>query len=130
MKNVRPPLRKSFGLASYLPSKPTAVRAIYFDKSRNANWLVARHQDLTLAVRSRVEVSGFGPWNTKKGVPHVQAPIELLEKMMTVRLHVDDCDEENGALRVIPGSHRLGRLSAERIHELRRKQPEFHVANP
>lgn len=26
--------------------------------------------------------------------------------MVTVRLHLDDCSADNGALRVIPGSHR------------------------
>lgn len=110
---------------SHLPSEPIAVRAIYFDKSPDVNWLVAWHQDLTLAVRRRVEVPGFGRWSTKNGVPHVQPPIELLEKMLTVRLHLDDCDEENGALRVIPGTHRLGRLYVGRIQELRRQHPEF-----
>ena len=56
----------------------------------------------------------FGPWSVKDGVPHVQAPAEYLEQMLAVRLHLDDADEENGALRVLVGSHRLGRLSAER----------------
>jgi ectoine hydroxylase-related dioxygenase (phytanoyl-CoA dioxygenase family) len=41
-----------------------------------------------------------------------------------VRIHLDDADETNGALRVLPGSHRLGRLSAERIQELRPKEAE------
>ena len=38
---------------------------------------------------------------------------------------MDDTDESNGALRVLPGSHQLDRLSAERISELRSEQPEF-----
>src|SRR5690349_1390372 len=109
----------------YLPSEPTAVRAIYFNKSPDANWLVAWHQDLTLAVRSQVEIRGFGPWSTKEGVPHVQPPVQLLEQMLTVRLHLDDCDETNGALRVIPGSHRLGRLSADRVREFRERHSHF-----
>ncbi len=103
----------------HLAAEPFAVRAIYFDKSAAANWLVPWHQDLTLAVRSRVEVSGFGPWSTKDGIPHVQPPAELLRQMLTVRLHLDDADESNGALRVLPGSHALGRLSPGRIAELR-----------
>jgi hypothetical protein len=109
----------------HLKSEPRPVRGIYFDKSPETNWLVAWHQDLTLAVRSRVDVPGFGPWSTKDGVPHVQAPVELLEQMLTVRLHLDDCDETNGALRVIPGSHSYGRLSAERIEQLREQNSEF-----
>ena len=102
----------------HLKFEPRPVRGIYFDKSRESNWLVTWHQDLTLAVRGRVNVPGFGPWSTKDGVPHVQPPIELLQQMLTVRLHLDDCDETNGALRVIPGSHAFGRLTAEGIRQL------------
>jgi hypothetical protein len=110
----------------HLTSEPVPVRAIYFDKSPGANWLVPWHQDLSLAVRARADVPGFGPWSTKDGIPHVQAPTELLQQMLTVRVHVDAADEENGALRVLPGSHRFGRVSAERIQQVRREQPD-HV---
>lgn len=81
------------------------VRAILFDKTPAANWKVAWHQDLSIAVRERIEVPGFGPWSVKAGVVHVQPPVEVLRRMVTVRLHLDDCGEDNGALRVIPGSH-------------------------
>ena len=37
--------------------------------------------------------------------------------MLSVRIHLDDCDESNGALKVIPGTHRLGRLTREQILE-------------
>ena len=112
----------------HLPSEPFPVRAIYFDKSSDTNWLVPWHQDLTLALRARAEVSGFGPWSTKDGIPHVQPPVELLQQMLTVRLHLDAADESNGALRVLPGSHRLGRLSSERVQELRSQQSDFLCA--
>ncbi|MGB8356447.1 MAG: phytanoyl-CoA dioxygenase family protein [Chthoniobacteraceae bacterium] len=105
--------------------EPVPVRAIYFDKSPSANWLVPWHQDLTLALRDRAEVPGFGPWSVKEGIPHVQPPMELLGQMISVRLHLDDTDATNGALRVLPGSHRLGRLSAESIRELRAEQEDF-----
>lgn len=108
----------------YLPQEPQPVRALYFDKSPDANWLVPWHQDLTLAVRERVDAPGFGPWSAKEGVPHVQPPVELLERMLAVRLHLDDAGTDNGALRVLPGTHRLGRLTAERIQELRASVPE------
>jgi len=45
--------------------------------------------------------------------------VELLEKMLAVRIHLDDCDERNGALRVLPETHRFGRLSSEQIKQLR-----------
>ena len=112
----------------HLPSEPFPVRAIYFDKTAEANWLVSWHQDLTLALRTRAEVAGFGPWSTKEGVPHVQPPAELLQQMLTVRLHLDDTDGLNGALRVLPGSHRLGRLSAESVQELRARQQDHLCA--
>lgn len=112
----------------HLPAEPFPVRAIYFDKSPEANWLVVWHQDVTLALRSRVEVPGLGPWSTKDGIPHAQAPAELLEQMLTIRLHLDDADESNGALRVLPGSHRLGRLSSERIRELCAQHSDFVCA--
>jgi ectoine hydroxylase-related dioxygenase (phytanoyl-CoA dioxygenase family) len=103
-----------------------AVRGILFDKTPDANWLVAWHQDLTIAVRERRDVPGFGPWSMKDGTPHVQPPAELLARMLTVRLHLDDCDISNGALRVLPGSHRHGKLSAAQIKECRERTPE-HV---
>jgi hypothetical protein len=111
-------------ICPHLPIEPVPVRAIYFDKSPEANWLVPWHQDLTLALRNRKEVPGFGPWSVKDGVPHVQPPVECLEKMLTIRLHFDDTDESNGALRVLPGSHRLGRLSASHIQELRAEKSD------
>ncbi len=112
----------------HLPSEPFPVRAIYFDKSPEKNWLVPWHQDLTLALRARAEVPGFGPWSVKDGIPHVQPPIELLRQMLTVRLHLDDADENNGALRVLPGSHRFGRLDAPQIQALRDEHADFLYA--
>ncbi len=108
----------------HLPAEPLPVRAIYFDKSPESNWLVPWHQDLTLAVRERRDCPGFGPWSVKEGIPHVQPSVEYLERMLTVRLHLDAADESNGALRVLPGTHREGRLSAERIREWRAAIPE------
>jgi hypothetical protein len=108
----------------HLPAEPRPVRVIFFDKSEEANWFVAWHQDLTLAVRKRSEVEGFGPWSVKEGIPHVQPPVGMLESMLTVRVHLDDADESNGALRVLPGSHLHGRLSAAEIQNVRASTPE------
>ncbi len=92
-----------------------AVRGLFFDKTPEANWLVPRHQDLTIAAQERGEVEGFGPWSLKDGVPHVQPPRGWLESMLSVRLHLDECDQTNGALRVVAGSHESGKLSATEI---------------
>ena len=87
------------------------VRGILFDKTESSNWKVPWHQDLTIAVAEKVETNGFGPWSMKAGVHHVQPPASILENMLSVRIHLDHCPAENGALRVVPGSHNAGRLS-------------------
>jgi ectoine hydroxylase-related dioxygenase (phytanoyl-CoA dioxygenase family) len=92
-----------------------AVRAILFDKTPAANWRVAWHQDLTIPTRRQLEAAGFGPWSLKAGIPHVQPPAAILERMLTVRVHLDPCDSMNGPVRVLPGSHRDGKLSPEGI---------------
>ena len=100
------------------------VRALLFDKTPAANWKVAWHQDLTIAVQARRDVEGYGPWSSKAGVPHVQPPTPVLERMVAVRVHLDDCDVDNGPVRVLPGSHRAGRLRASEIEAWRRRAPE------
>lgn len=110
----------------WLPPGFRPVRSILFDKVPGANWKVAWHQDLTIAVMEQRELPDHGPWSVKNGVVHVQPPMSLLKQMITLRLHLDDTPEENGALKVIPGSHRHGRLDAEAISETRRVHPE-HV---
>lgn len=92
-----------------------AVRGLLFNKLPEANWAVPWHQDLTIAVCERREAPGFGPWSVKDGVVHVQPPDEVMAGMLAARIHLDDAHAANGALRVIPGSHTDGRLSAEAI---------------
>jgi len=94
-----------------LGGKAYPVRGILFDKIPEANWKVPWHQDVTIAVQMKAEVEGFGPWSTKSGILHVQPPASVLEKMISIRLHLDPCDESNGALQVIPRSHRSGRIA-------------------
>lgn len=99
------------------------VRSILFDKTAATNWGVAWHQDLSICVKERHDVPGFTAWSVKDGVAHVQPPISVLERMLTLRLHLDDCRPDNGPLRVIPGSHRHGRASAEEVTVWRNKVP-------
>lgn len=100
------------------------VRALFFDKVEGANWQVSWHQDLSIAVAERVEATGFSGWAVKQGVVHVQPPASVLESMVTLRVHLDDCDADNGPLRVLPGSHRDGRLNDEEIERWRTACPE------
>lgn len=82
------------------------VKSIYFDKPGDSNWFVAYHQDLTVSVNHKAEIDGFGPWTTKQGQYAVQPPLEILKNNFTIRIHLDDTNNDNGALRVMPGSHK------------------------
>src|SRR5262249_56828349 len=85
------------------------VRVLFFDKPPGQSWALPWHKDLTIAVRdNRLPSTHFGKPTRKAGVPHVEAPREVLEAMLTLRVHLDDVSEENGPLQVLPGSHRWG----------------------
>ena len=104
--------------ASLLGRTPYFVRALFFDKTPGRNWFVTWHQDRTVALNRRAEIPGWGPWTRKDGVHHVQPPLAVLEHMVTIRLHVDDADQQGGCLRVVPGTHLLGILSQGEIDEV------------
>ena len=97
------------------------VRAILFDKTTDANWAVAWHQDRIIAVRERRHVTGFGPWSTKAGIVHVEPPFEIIARMITIRAHLDDCGADNAPLLIAPGSHRAGRVAARQVAEVARE---------
>lgn len=102
-----------------LGAAPLTVRAILFDKTPASNWYVTWHQDLSIPVKRQVNVEDFGPWSTKDGILHVQPPASVLEKMVSLRIHLDSCDETNGAIKFIPGSHRAGVIEPGCIAGLR-----------
>lgn len=81
------------------------VKSIYFDKPEKSNWYVSYHQDLTISVDKKLDLNGFGPWTTKQNQFAVQPPIDYLKNIFTIRIHLDDTDENNGALKVVPNSH-------------------------
>ncbi|MCW3167895.1 phytanoyl-CoA dioxygenase family protein [Chryseobacterium sp. 09-1422] len=91
------------------------VKSIYFDKPEKSNWYVAYHQDLTISVDKKVEMEKFGPWTTKQNQFAVQPPLDILENIFTIRIHLDDTDENNGALKVVPNSHAKGIYRPETI---------------
>ena len=92
-----------------------AVKSIYFDKPEQSNWFVAYHQDLTISVDKKMELKGFGPWTVKQNQFAVQPPLDILENNFTIRVHLDDTDENNGALKVVPKSHLKGIYRPENI---------------
>ncbi|AZB10337.1 phytanoyl-CoA dioxygenase [Chryseobacterium sp. G0162] len=91
------------------------VKSIYFDKPETSNWYVAYHQDLTISVDKKLELPNFGPWTTKQNQFAVQPPLNILENIYTIRIHLDDTDEHNGALKVVPHSHAKGIYRPETI---------------
>lgn len=82
-----------------------AVKSIYFDKPEESNWFVAYHQDLTISVNKKVDLPGYSSWTNKHNQFAVQPPVDIFENNFTIRIHLDDTDENNGALKVISGSH-------------------------
>ncbi len=94
------------------------VRSTLFDKTDGANWGVFWHQDLSIAVKERHEVDGYHAWTRKAGVQCVQPPTDVMSQILTVRLHLDDCQADNGALKVLPRSHRHQQLTSNRIEQI------------
>jgi ectoine hydroxylase-related dioxygenase (phytanoyl-CoA dioxygenase family) len=99
------------------------VKSIFFNKPENSNWFVSYHQDLTISVDKKLELENYGPWTTKQNQFAVQPPLEILNSIYTIRIHLDDTDENNGALKIIPKSHTMGVLKSEDISKI--KIPEI-----
>ena len=109
---------------SVLGPEAFAVTGVLFDRHPRANWKVPWHQDLSVAVQTRTEAPGYGPWSVKAGVTHVQPPVHVLECMLAIRVHLDDCGESDGALRVLAGSHRHGQVAGKSITAARERYRE------
>lgn len=106
------------------------VRVLVFDKSADANWSVAWHQDRQIAVAARRDADGFRNWTRKDGIDHVEPPFEYLARLITLRLHFDDCGADNGPLMTIPGSHLAGRVKESGIKDLMNERAaQAHVTN-
>ena len=106
------------GAGERLGSRARPVRAILFDKNAATNWSLGWHQDRTIAVKARADVSGYGPWSIKAGMQHVEPPFPLIERMVTIRIHLDPVPADNAPLLVAPGSHRLGKIAEPALAEV------------
>ncbi len=111
-------LRDQLWRDGMLPVGAVAVQAIAFDKSPSANWKVPWHQDLLFPMARTVTASGYSLPGVKDGVPYARPPLAVLESLLAVRLHLDCCDEDNGPLRVSPGTHRLGIVASDNAAEM------------
>ena len=104
----KPPLARA--LEAALGPELGLVRVLYFDKPPGQSWALPWHKDLTVAVRdNRLPTKHFRRPTAKAGVPHVEAPVEVLQSMLTARIHLDEVTDENGPLKVVPGSHHTGK---------------------
>jgi ectoine hydroxylase-related dioxygenase (phytanoyl-CoA dioxygenase family) len=102
-------------LKELLGEKYFVVKSIYFDKPQTSNWYVLYHQDLTISVDKKIELEGFELWTIKQNQFAVQPPLDILQNVVTVRIHLDETNENNGALKVIPKSHLKGIYRPETI---------------
>lgn len=116
--------------SDYLNGKAKFVRSIVFIKSISNNWLVSWHQDKTVSVSKNINRLGWNNWTEKDGVLNVQPPIEVLENMITFRIHLDEATEENGCLKVIPNSHKEGVLSQQSITHYTEHHKSIHCKAP
>lgn len=102
------------------------VRALIFDKSAANNWRVSWHQDRTIAVSKRIDIEGWGPWSIKDGIHHVQPSVDVLQKMVTLRIHLDPATSANGCLMILPNTHQDGLLDRDAVKHHVEKQAPVH----
>lgn len=118
------------GLSVLLGGSRTAIQCTYFAKVASRNWLVALHQDLSIPVAERVADAPCKAWSEKEGGWFCQPPTEFLTQLVAVRVHLDDSTDANGPLRIVPGSHRLGRIAAPEVAQHRRNLGEVACVAP
>ena len=96
-----------------LDAKP--VKAFILDKTSTSNWGLDWHQDLKITVKEKKEAEGYYNWTTEAGITHVVPPVNVLQNMTALRIHLDDCNEKNGAMWVLPGTHRQGIIDLQDV---------------
>lgn len=106
------------------------IRAFYLDKNPAENWAIAWHQDTTLAFAEALEVPGFTAWTNKAHFFQAQAPDDLMARILSTRIHLDEAGECQGGLQVLPGTHRLGRLGQGALEDCAARSPAVTIAAP
>jgi plasmid stabilization system protein ParE len=112
-------LKTNSSLTGFLPRDSVAVQCTFFEKSIDRNWLVSLHQDLSIPVFQKLNHPALSGWSEKKGTIFVQPPAEVLQNIVAVRLHIDECSPNDGPLKVVPRSHVHGRINQETAVSLR-----------
>jgi ectoine hydroxylase-related dioxygenase (phytanoyl-CoA dioxygenase family) len=98
-------LKSHSAIRSLLPENAVAVQCTYFNKSHDHNWLVAMHRDYLVPIKQRINTPQWSGWSDKEGSLYVRPPEVVLNQLVAIRVHFEDCMEDNGPLQVIPGSH-------------------------
>jgi Phytanoyl-CoA dioxygenase (PhyH) len=119
------PLRNGLQALGLLSNDAVAVQCTLFRKTPDCNWKVPYHQDLSIPVTGRVAHAALSGWSIKEDGWYVQPPVELLDGLLAARLHLDPCGDDDGSLRVVPETHRLGRISPERIAVMDKRRDEI-----
>lgn len=114
----------------FLGGSAVPFRATLFEKSGRANWLVAWHQDTVLPLEKRVNSKSWGPWSSKAGILYAHAPAWALERVIALRIHLDNSTVLNGPLRVVPGTHVMGVLPVEKVLRVAHARKSFDCISP
>jgi ectoine hydroxylase-related dioxygenase (phytanoyl-CoA dioxygenase family) len=112
-------LKAQDAIAPLLPADAVAVQCTLFAKEPGRNWSVGLHQDLSIPVAARVDAAECAGWSNKDGVRFTQPPSALLDELVALRVQLDPDRDGSGALQVVPGSHRRGRLPMASLSRLR-----------
>ncbi|CAL2076671.1 Phytanoyl-CoA dioxygenase [Tenacibaculum sp. 190524A02b] len=100
------------------------TKGIYFNKPAQSNWFVGYHQDISISAKNKIVSEGYTNWTNKKGQLGVIPPPTILEQTVTIRIHLDDTDETNGALKVIPKSHKNGIIRVDQNFTIKNLEKE------
>lgn len=111
-------LKGQLSESGLLSSLAIAIQAIAFDKTANSNWKVTWHQDLMYPFAAHPQAAEYTLSCEKDGIVYAKPPVKVLEQLTAVRLHLDDCDESNGPLKISPGSHQHGIVKSEDVASL------------
>ena len=117
-------LKEALTQRGILPARAIAIQAIAFDKTPDANWKVTWHQDVMFPFARAVTNPDYSLPSIKEGVDYARPPQHVLTEMLAVRLHLDECDETNGPLRVASGSHKSGVIKSSEIATALTRYPE------
>lgn len=87
------------------------VRAVAVNGARRDTWDQPWHQDREVLMREKHDVDGFTNWSLKSGIWHVDAPREMLERMIGVKIFLTDSEEGDSASEIALGSHLQGLIA-------------------